>query len=168
MKTKKLILGVLSSVLGILACIFALLKNFTVYSVIGNSTNQSNEFWGFFSELENVETLFFGQDKEYAPAFKTIAGIIAIVLAIAVVAYIVLLVLDLKKGTKFSGLRKIIAIVMAAAAVLMAACLLIYCLGNKITAGSNAIVFTMKTFPAIVLTVCPLAAGVCAFAAEKD
>ena len=169
MKTKQLILGLITSVLGVVASIFGFLKIFGAN--FAGEPSPADEAYGFFGEMDGLGDMFTLMGKEYAPAFKTIAGVLAIFIAIATVAYMVLLVLDLKSGTQFSAIRKIVSIVIAALGVLVAICLLIYVCGNSVTSsmlGSKATLkVTCSVFAAIALTVFPVAAGACGFMAEK-
>jgi|GEM_PF-3606272 len=171
MKTKKLILGLVTSVLGIVASIFGFLKMFN--ASFDGELAPSDLTYGFFGKEElGLSEMFEMVGETYSPAFRTIAGVLAILIAVATVAYMVLLVLDLKKGTQFSAIRKIVSIVLAALGVLVAISLLIYVCGNSVTASFMGTTATLKVvctsvFGAIALTVFPVAAGACGFMAEK-
>ncbi len=171
MKTKQLILGLITSVLGVVASIFGFLKMFN--ASFDGELGPSEYNFGFFGKEElGLSEMFEMVGETYSPAFRTIAGVLAIMIAVATVAYMVLLVLDLKSGTKFSAIRKIVSIVIAALGVLVAISLLIYVCGNSVSAsffGTTATlrVVCISVFGAIALTVFPVAAGACGFMAEK-
>lgn len=173
MKAKQWILGAITAALGIVAGIFGFLNMFdykTITTVGGNTAEWfAKKPWSIFGGEVNktLTTTLDIADKDYSGAFRTIAMILVIVLLVAVVAYVALLALDYKKGSKFSGLRKIVAIVMATLGVLLAVSLLVYVLGNNATiTPTTHKLYCSSVFGAIALTVFPVLAGVAGYMAE--
>ncbi len=179
MKVKQLFLGIATAALGIVAGIFGFLNMFDYKTIttIGDNTSEwfAKKPWGIFGGEVNkgLTAALDLADKDYSGAFRTIAMILVIVLLVAVVAYVALVVIDFKKGSKFSTLRKILAIVMATLGVLLAVSLLVYVLGNSGTISTvlgespkTHKLYCSSVFGAIALTVFPVLAGVAGYMAE--
>lgn len=165
MKSNKLIMGIVSVALAVLGGVFAFFNIFDF--TLGKDAVAVEDFFGFFSEGESLKAqkiLYALSDKEYAPAFKTIAGVLAIIVLVVAVAYLLLLLLD-KKGTNFASLRKILSIAQAVLGILIAICLVVYVASNTVT---DTIAISCSFMPALCLTLCPVLAGVLGFATDSD
>ncbi len=167
MKTKQLVFGVITALLGIVASVFTFINIFELGGMLGDNATHTKEFFGFFSQPENIDITYQLSGKTWQPAFKTIAGILAIIVAVATVAYILLFALDTKKGNKFNGLRKLLSVILVVCGILIAICLIIFVVANspKVTNNTSLNIWT-NVFGAIALTVFPVLGGLCGALAE--
>lgn len=162
---KQTIFSFCAILLGFIASLFALFNIFDF--ALGPNKIAVEDYFGFFSEgetldLQRVTYALF--KEEYNPAFKTIAGVFAVIVLLTTIIYFATLLLKTKNNNIIKTLKLSLSIIMIVCGVIIAISLIIFVSINSIP---KQIAISCNVFGAIAVTIFPVIAGICGLLAER-